>query len=171
MGPYQRIKYAYTDDSSALKAAVRQLGTPFDFSTPGRPKTTGVAERQVKEVIFGTRTLLRQAGLPDSVWPYAMRAFCFGRNIKITRKTGISPYYRRHGRELNGNRILCGARIEFHPSPTAKNRWWKKGAWSSVATAPLVYFGLQDPVWWKMERGGALLFTEGYGENKPQVRL
>ena len=65
MGPYQQIKYVYTDDRIALEAVIRQLGIPFDWSMPGRPQTNGVVERQVKEVLFGTRTLLRQAGLPD----------------------------------------------------------------------------------------------------------
>ena len=63
-GPKDTIKYCHTDDSRSLQNALRDLNIPHDPSTPGRPRTNGVAERQVKEVVHGTRTLLLKAGLP-----------------------------------------------------------------------------------------------------------
>ena len=115
------MKYVYTDDSNSLKCALRQLGIPHDVSAPGRPKTNGVAERQVKEVIHGTRVMLRQAGIPDCFWPYAMRNVCFARNIHVNEKSLESPFFRRHGYEFEGKNIPFGARVEFHPSPTTKS--------------------------------------------------
>ena len=53
IGPLQNVNYVHTDDSPALKAAMKELKVVFDNSTPGRPKTNGVAERQVKEVVYG----------------------------------------------------------------------------------------------------------------------
>ena len=64
-GSQQTIKYCYSDDSKELQAALTQLKIPHDPSFPGRPRTNSVAERQVKEVIAGTRTLLIMAGLPS----------------------------------------------------------------------------------------------------------
>ena len=97
IGPLQKVQYVHTDDSRALKAALDELKVSHDSSTPGRPKTNGVAERQVKEVIHGVRTLLRQAGLPHSFWTYAMRNFCFSRNVKIRKSTNPSAHHRRFG--------------------------------------------------------------------------
>ena len=83
IGPLQRVKHVYTDDSAAIKAALGELGLCHDTSVPGQPNTNGVAERQVKEVVHGIRTILVKAGLPNCFWPYAMRHFCFAGNIKI----------------------------------------------------------------------------------------
>ena len=63
--------------AAAIAAALRAAGIRQETSTPGLPRTNGVAERQVQEVINGTRVLLVKAGLPTSYWPYAMRAWCF----------------------------------------------------------------------------------------------
>eukprot|EP00972_Heterocapsa_arctica_P027122 3988210-Heterocapsa_arctica.AAC.1 len=52
-------------------------------STPYRPESNGVIERFVGLVADGTRCLLAQGGLPHAWWPYAARAFCHARNIKI----------------------------------------------------------------------------------------
>ena len=43
IGPLQEVQYVHTDDSRALKAALDELKDAHDSSTPGRPKTNGVA--------------------------------------------------------------------------------------------------------------------------------
>ena len=58
------IEHVYRDDSEALKKALVDHGILFDVCVPGKLVTNGVAERQVQEVINGTRVLLSQAGLP-----------------------------------------------------------------------------------------------------------
>ena len=49
------IEHVYCDDSEALKKALSDHGILHDVSVPGKPVTNGVAERQVQEVINGTR--------------------------------------------------------------------------------------------------------------------
>ena len=140
-GPWQKIKYVYTDDSPALKAALAEVRVCHDTSIPGQPKTNGVAERQVKEVVHGIRTILVKAGLPNCFWPYAMRHFCFARNIKIDKNTGVSPHYKRFGREFKGPRIPFGAQVMYKPSPIYERKWKADGKdkWSNMR--PGIFLG------------------------------
>ena len=43
----------------------------------------GIAEREIRNVLEGTRTLLEHSGLPTSYWPYASRCFCHHANIRM----------------------------------------------------------------------------------------
>ena len=79
-GPESYIKQLYTDQAPEFDKACGKVGTCNATSTPGMPKTNGIAECKVKEVIRGARVLLRQAGLEAKWWPYAVRAYCFHRN-------------------------------------------------------------------------------------------
>ena len=114
--PKEAIEYAYCDDSAAIKKALKMHRIQYDTSTPGQPKTNGIAERYVQEVINGTRALLSNAGLPASFWPYAMRAWCFGHN---TSESGLrsSPWKQRHGKKFEGPRIPFGSLVYFKQSP------------------------------------------------------
>ena len=69
IGPLQKVKHVYTDDSAAIKVALGELRLCHDTSVPGQPKTNGAAERQVKEVVHGIRTILVKAGLPNCFGP------------------------------------------------------------------------------------------------------
>ena len=51
------IQHVYSDDATALKKAMENLGILHDTAVPGQPATNGVAERQVQAVIGGTRAL------------------------------------------------------------------------------------------------------------------
>ena len=127
IGPWQKVKYVYTDDSAALKAALAELKICNDSSVLGQPKTNGIAERQVKEVVHGIRTILFKAGLPNCFWPYAMRHFCFARNIKVDKTTGMSPHIKRFGRDFTGPRIPFGAGVWYKPSSTYERKWRADG--------------------------------------------
>ena len=45
------ISYAYCDDSTSIKVALRGMRPMHDIAVPGNPRSNGVAERQVQEVI------------------------------------------------------------------------------------------------------------------------
>ena len=48
-----------------------------------RSATNGIAEREIRNVLEGTRTLLEHSRLPTSYWPYASRCFCHHANIRM----------------------------------------------------------------------------------------
>ena len=72
----------WTDRSEAIMKALDKHLIEFDTSIPGVPRTNGVAERQVQEVIYGTRVLLCMAGLPACFWPFAMCFYCDARDMR-----------------------------------------------------------------------------------------
>ena len=73
VGPIVEVANFYSDNSPELIRAARDLSWVHGTATPGRPATNGVAERAVRSVLEGTRTVLEQAGLPHKFWPYACR--------------------------------------------------------------------------------------------------
>ena len=75
MGPTSQIRLTHADPAPELRAAFGELGILFEASTTGVNGNNGVAERLVRTIRDGTRTLLDHAGLPQSFWPLAMRCF------------------------------------------------------------------------------------------------
>ena len=98
-GPESYIKQLYTDQAPEFDKACGKVGTCNATSTPGMPRTNGIAECKVKEVIRGARVLLRQAGLDLKWWPYAVRAYCFHQNCDD--RDGPSVYEKRYGEEMD----------------------------------------------------------------------
>jgi len=115
------LDLVYVDNSLELKKAVEDLGFPRRTSQPGVPQSNGVVENKVKLCVAGAKTLMECAGLPACFWPYAVRAWTFGRNTDIVE--GDSPWNRRHGQgNFKGPRIPFGAQVIFRQSPTVKER-------------------------------------------------
>ena len=71
----------YTDNAPELVAAVSRPKLKHDTSTPYRSTANSIAERQIRIVTEGTRTLLEQTGFPVQWWPYASRCFCHSMDI------------------------------------------------------------------------------------------
>ena len=116
-GPTVAVKQFYSDNAAELIRAAKDLGWPHDTSTPGRPATNGVAERAVKRVVEGTRTLLLHAGLEPKWWPLVARHFCHAFNIEVV--DGDSAWQRWHGnRPFPGKQIPFGCLIDFQPIPS-----------------------------------------------------
>ena len=67
-----RIIHLYTDGAPEDKKAGKNLRTCHDTGTPYRSATFGIAEREVRHVLEGTRTLLEHSGLPT----YYLLALC-----------------------------------------------------------------------------------------------
>ena len=89
-GPGTAIRSIHSDDAPELKKACRDLGIPHFTGTPGRPNTNSLAERAVKTVLEGTRTVLEHAGLPSALWTQAAKHFCLMRNV--VEQAGGSPW-------------------------------------------------------------------------------
>ena len=130
------VKRAWSDNSGELIAALNTLRITHDTSLQGRPQSNGRAERLVRRVMDGAKTLLLQAGLPRGYWPYAMRSYCFAQNIDIV--GGNSAYHRRHDLgQFERRSIPFGCLIDFKPQPSIAMAMPK----GSPDTIPGVFFG------------------------------
>ena len=110
----KRIAHLYTDGAPEIVKAGKNLRTCHDTSTPYRSATNGLAEREIRNVLEGTRTLLEHSGLPTPYWPYASRCFCHHANIRMVE--GDSAWNKRHKQgHFKGDIIPFGALIDFRP--------------------------------------------------------
>ena len=94
-----KIKFLYTDGGTefinrTLKNYCHESGTTLHYPPPGVPAWNGIAERAVRTVKEGGRTLLKQSGLPDwSFWYHAVSHFIYVWNRTfVSKHTGITPY-------------------------------------------------------------------------------
>ena len=95
LGPAGYVRSLYTDDSPELIKTAKDMKVPLAKAIPGRPSTNGVAERAVRSVVEGARTILEHAGLPARFWKYAVRHWCFSRNVSL--RSGESSWNLRFG--------------------------------------------------------------------------
>ena len=94
-----RLEKVHSDRAGEIKSALDNLGIRHSRSQPYDPQSNGVAERTVRMILEGMRTLLLHAGLPPPYWRFAARAWCQSHNVSID-ADGSSPYARRFD---NGN--------------------------------------------------------------------
>ena len=73
----------YSDQEEAIRTACKNLKIKSEFSQPGIPRNNSIIERSVGDLLEGSRTLLRAAGLPTSFWSWAAKCFCFHENIGV----------------------------------------------------------------------------------------
>ena len=64
----------------SLQDAFRGEGVEKTFSPPYTPEHNGIAERVNRTVIEASRSLLIQANLPSSLWPFALKHVVYVRN-------------------------------------------------------------------------------------------
>ena len=101
----------------SLRAACGELNILFESAPTGIKGNNGVAERLVRTMLDGSRTLLEQCGLPLCFWPLAMRCFSVLYNVTHQLEDLSTPWTRRHGREFDGELVPFGALVNFMPSP------------------------------------------------------
>ena len=109
------VESFYADNATELKASARKLEWHMPTSTPGEPKTNGLAERFVRRVKAGARANLSQSGLGKEWWPFATTHFCFARNVNVV--NGDSAYNQRHQKgHCRAKRVPFGTLLEFLPT-------------------------------------------------------
>ena len=108
-------KLVYTDCSPELSAALRNLQWRHDTATPYRPQTNGVAERAVRRVVDGTKSVLLASGLEHCWWREASECFAILHNISSRGPSGKTPYEAMHGEPFEGFIVPFGAQIRFKP--------------------------------------------------------
>ena len=110
----ESIKLMYTDNAPELVTAIDKLGLQHDTSTPYRSTTNSIAERNIRTVLEGTRTLLEHSGFPVPWWPYAAKCFCFSMNIVLS--DGDSNYNKRFGNgHFTAKTAPFGCLVDFLP--------------------------------------------------------
>lgn len=94
-----KIKFLYSDggtefNNHTLIQYCQSNGMTYHYPPATTPKWNGIAERAVRTVKEGGRTLLKQSGLPDwSFWYHAVCHFIYVWNrTYISKYTGITPY-------------------------------------------------------------------------------
>ena len=120
---HERIKHLYTDGAPEIVKAGKNLRTCHDTSTPYRSATNGIAEREIRNVLEGTRTLLEHSGLPSPYWPYASRCFCHHANIRMV--VGDSAGNKRHKQEHFKGEIIPFGALDFRPPKPILNKFPK----------------------------------------------
>ena len=119
-GTTQWVKFA-SDNGPELIAAAKFEKMQHCTSTPWRPTSNSLIEREMQLVGDGTRTLLAQAGLTPQWWTYASRAFCLAHNVKAD-ADGASPWVKRHGKAFEGKLVPFGAEVIFRLPPPYRSK-------------------------------------------------
>jgi hypothetical protein len=145
LGPHCRPGKVHTDNSQELIKALSDLGIVHERALPYRPQSNGVAERAVRRVLEGTRTILMQAGLPPPFWSFACRHFCFSHNTKMWE--GDSPWNGRFGKgHFKGPHIPFGCLVDFLPVSPLRSEKPKFGP-NAVPGIFLMYVLAPGCVW------------------------
>ena len=76
-----KIDNCSIDNAPELVSACRVLGYRHHRSTENRPQSNGVAERNIRRILEGTRAALHDSGLSRRYWHLAMRCYCVLHNF------------------------------------------------------------------------------------------
>ena len=128
VGPKQNlVKHFYSDNAKELVNAAHAMGWNVDSSRPYRSQNNAIAERMVRHVEEGTRTIITNAGLGPEWWPLAAKHFCH--SLVITPDAdGKTAWRHRHTKEFDGLQVPFGAFIHFLPPPHLVKKLPKFGA-------------------------------------------
>ena len=113
----KKLHHVYSDGFGSIRQACKLLLANHELSTPGVHHSNALIERCNQDILYGTRVLLVQAGLPACFWPYASPCYCHLENITED-DDGDSPWYRRHGSHFKGLKIPFGCGVFFLPVST-----------------------------------------------------
>ena len=116
-GRRQEIDYLYFDNAREYLDAANQLGIIYGTRDANRPQSNGVAERAVRSILEGTRSVLFQSGLPHCYWAEAAECFAFPQNIHSkVRNTKDTAYFKRFGHKFKGKIIPFGSLVRYLPT-------------------------------------------------------
>jgi hypothetical protein len=119
----RKVKFLYTDGGTefinrTLKEYCAKNGIQLHYPPPRTPKWNGFAERAVRTIKDGARVLLRQAGLPDSFWYYAVSHYLYLWNRTfISSFTGMTPFEVYYKQEPSVNTVSvfgCDVYVWLH---------------------------------------------------------
>ena len=112
------MKRSYSDNAEELIAAARELMIPHEASQQGMPETNGIIEREVSDMLCGTRTVMFAAELPGYVWSFAAPCYMHLDNCTTHPVIGLDAWSQRYGAPFPGQLIPFGAAVWLKPSTT-----------------------------------------------------
>ena len=114
LGGTTRWKTFASDNALELIAAAREEYMTHATSTPWRPESNGVIEREIGITSDGTRAMLAQSGLGHPWWTYATRAFCHHCNATVSSDVdGCTPWRRKHGSDFRSKLYPFGCEVTY----------------------------------------------------------
>ena len=137
LSPGEAVGVLYSDNNGEMARAAKVLGISHDTSTPARPQTNGVIEREVRRVLEGTRSALYHSGFPPRWWAWGTKYYCHAYNI--TNRLGrTSPWVERFGKPFEGIVRPFGSLVYAIPSASVKKKKPLKFAPKAV---PMLFMG------------------------------
>ena len=112
-----KVGVVYSDNAPELKDAVRRMKFRHNTSHAYVDENKAVIEREIRTVLEGTRANLTQAGLPDSLWPYAAQHHAMALNTTKRLDVARIPWEDRFGTPFDGLMIPFGAKVLFWNNP------------------------------------------------------
>jgi transposase InsO family protein len=116
-----KVKRAHCDGGGEFINAQLQRfcagsGIDFDVSPARTPELNGVAERSVRTLKDGGRTLLAHAGVPKKYWAAAVRHYVYLWNrLRVVKETGLTPYEALTGRKASVQHVgVFGCDVWVH---------------------------------------------------------
>ena len=117
VGKNDDVEVIYTDNAPELKAAVRELGYRHQTSIEYIDSTKSFVEREIRQMLEGTRTNLLQAAFPQRYWPLAMQHFACAHNMLPSIGQSTSPWEERFGEAFGDKLVPFGAQVLFWDNP------------------------------------------------------
>lgn len=106
--------------SQAFVDMLKRRGITPQYTTPHTPEQNGQAERMVRTVKEGTRTLLLQANLGTPFWGAAAKSFVFARNRTFVR--GRIPEEAWTGKKVSVDNLRVFGCVAYYHVPGADRR-------------------------------------------------
>ena len=114
-----KIDNCWIDNAPELVSACKALGYRRHLSIENRPQSNGVAERNIRRILEGTRAALHDSGLSQRYWHVAMRCYCALRNFVDIWKLDKTPYELRFNAKFKRQLIPFGSKVYY--TSTSKN--------------------------------------------------
>lgn len=130
----QRLQLLRTDNGGEflpMKDVCRVKGIAHETTASYTPEQNGIAERAVRTVKEGARTLLIDSGLPDQFWGAAVKAFTYVRNLTHVVEGETRPVeevFTGRKQSLDHLRVLGCVAYAHIPKEKRHKRTWKPKA-------------------------------------------
>ena len=112
-----KVGVVYSDNAPELKDAAKRMMFRHNTARAYVDENKAVIEREIRTVLEGTIANLTQAGLPDSLWPYAAQHHAMALNTTKRLLVARIPWEDQFRSPLDGLMVPFGAKVLFRDNP------------------------------------------------------